>query len=258
MDKLSLVELADLKSLEAVIEKGKQTFVDVGQALGTIQEKKLYREKFDTFEEYCKERWNWSRQYATNVINASGVVAALPQKLSTMVDNERAARALAKVPPKERAKVLREAVAKSDGPPTGKQIEEVAKQSEGPKVVTDGGGYPIPRTLLPLWERRHELTAMMTTLSRVKCALSEAHENGDKLLGKVDQSAVDRIEAAYHSISEALPERVCGVCQGRLETKKDGYCKACGSTGFMSEYEYKTFVPEETRTLREAGLMKKK
>ena len=63
-----------LGELESVIERGLQTFVEVGAALKEISEGKLYREQgFSTFEDYCKQRWGWERRQAYNYIAATEV-----------------------------------------------------------------------------------------------------------------------------------------------------------------------------------------
>lgn len=61
-----------LAVLERVIERGKQTFIEVGQALAEIQEDRLYHKQgYATFEAYCKERWGWTRSIAYRYIDAS-------------------------------------------------------------------------------------------------------------------------------------------------------------------------------------------
>jgi len=59
---LQIEEQEALQQYEAVIEKGLQTFYEVGQALAFIREKKLYRAEYKTFEDYCRERWGISAQ----------------------------------------------------------------------------------------------------------------------------------------------------------------------------------------------------
>jgi hypothetical protein len=64
--------------LEAVIDRGMQTFVEVGEALAEIREARLYRASHATFEDYCRERWDMDRSYAQRHIDAARVVAMLP------------------------------------------------------------------------------------------------------------------------------------------------------------------------------------
>ena len=69
---------------------------------------KLYRADFSTFEDYCKEKWGWTRRYSDNLIEAAGVVASLPKNENhgSQITNERQARELAKVEPVRRVEVL--------------------------------------------------------------------------------------------------------------------------------------------------------
>lgn len=66
-------EKARLSELEQVIQKGKDTFVEVGNALGEIRDARIYRDDFKSFEEYCKTRWGFSRQNAHEMIVAAEV-----------------------------------------------------------------------------------------------------------------------------------------------------------------------------------------
>jgi hypothetical protein len=70
------VSLTDrpLADLESIIEHGQQTFVEVGQALMAIRDRRLYREQgHATFEDYCQKRWGWSRDSGYKYIEAAQV-----------------------------------------------------------------------------------------------------------------------------------------------------------------------------------------
>ena len=54
--------------MEQALEKGIENFVDAGNALSEIRDKRLYRFGFDTFEDYCQKRWQLSRSYAYRLI----------------------------------------------------------------------------------------------------------------------------------------------------------------------------------------------
>lgn len=45
----------------------------VGEALLHIRDKRLYRSTHKTFEEYCRERWDFSRRRAYQLLDAAGV-----------------------------------------------------------------------------------------------------------------------------------------------------------------------------------------
>jgi hypothetical protein len=65
---------AQLAEQEQVIERGLQTFVDIGNALAKIRDDRLYRESYSTFEVYCQKRWNFTRDEGYKLIAAAGVV----------------------------------------------------------------------------------------------------------------------------------------------------------------------------------------
>jgi len=71
---LTDLEQQDLAAHEAVIERGLRTFVDVGQALLSIRDGRLYRAQFGTFEDYCRERWGWERRHAYRLMDAAAAV----------------------------------------------------------------------------------------------------------------------------------------------------------------------------------------
>lgn len=67
-----------LAECEAVIKRGLATFVEVGEALMAIRDNDLYREKgYERFEDYCRQEWQWTRQYVNYQIQASKVTNLL-------------------------------------------------------------------------------------------------------------------------------------------------------------------------------------
>lgn len=91
MQDLSPAEETELAEREGRIEAGLKTFIEVGQELLTIRDKKLWR-KHPTWEAYVNARWGFSRQRAQQLISGS----TLALSLSTQVDipNEKTARAI--------------------------------------------------------------------------------------------------------------------------------------------------------------------
>lgn len=63
-----------LYECEQIIERGLKTFVDVGGALLEIRDSRLYRADYGTFEEYCQQRWNFTRMRASQLIAAAEVI----------------------------------------------------------------------------------------------------------------------------------------------------------------------------------------
>lgn len=107
---LTAAEHDDLRLLERRIEGGLRTFVDVGNALAEIKERKLYRLGHKTFDDYVRERWQMGKSRAYQLISA----ATTAKNLSTVVDipapeNERQMRPLSQLAPERRAEAWQKA-----------------------------------------------------------------------------------------------------------------------------------------------------
>jgi hypothetical protein len=74
---LSSAEHVSLAECEDVIRRGLGTFFEVGLALLTIREARLYRSSFPSFEAYCHERLGIGRSYAWRLIGAAERVRLL-------------------------------------------------------------------------------------------------------------------------------------------------------------------------------------
>jgi hypothetical protein len=71
---LALSEQMTLDDCEAVIERNLTAFYEVGNALLTIRDSRLYRVTHGTFEDYCRDRWGFTRMRASQLIEAADVV----------------------------------------------------------------------------------------------------------------------------------------------------------------------------------------
>lgn len=120
-----------LAECEAVIERGLGTFVEVGEALLRIRDERLYRASHGTFEDYCRERWGFSRQTGYDLMQTAQV-ASVVQEVGQ--PTRETARELA--PLRDEPKAMREAwteAVEQHGPaPTAAQVREVVAQREPP------------------------------------------------------------------------------------------------------------------------------
>lgn len=64
-------EAERLVKFEAIIDANCKSLFALGEALQVIRDERLYREFFDTFEEYCRVRWDFSRIWAHYQITAA-------------------------------------------------------------------------------------------------------------------------------------------------------------------------------------------
>ena len=102
---LDATEKARLDELETVIERGLQTFYEVGKALEEIREQKLYRETHKTFENYCRDRWGMARPTAYRFINAAQVMENLSPIGDILPRKENQVRPLTQLSPELQIKI---------------------------------------------------------------------------------------------------------------------------------------------------------
>ncbi|MBA3688445.1 MAG: hypothetical protein H0W81_06425 [Chloroflexi bacterium] len=131
MSALAVSEATRLASLEATIEQGLQTFVEVGQALAEIRDSGLYK-TYGTFEDYCRERWDMSRGYAKRLVMAAETVALMTVPIGTVPPpaSESIARELAPLrdQPEKLKAAWSEAVEINGDKPTAAAVREVVAQ----------------------------------------------------------------------------------------------------------------------------------
>jgi hypothetical protein len=83
---------------EEVIRRGWNTFVEVGQALSSIRDKRLYRDRYGTFEGYCRRKWELSKSHAYRMIESAAVASVL-SPIGVKLTSESQARPLAGLAP---------------------------------------------------------------------------------------------------------------------------------------------------------------
>jgi phage N-6-adenine-methyltransferase len=125
---------ARLADCEAVIERGLATFIEVGHALLEIRDSRLYRETYCTFEDYCRERWGFSRPRAYELMHAAEVVSAIADTQGPR--NEAVARELAPLrkEPEQLRETWAEAIEQHGPQPTAAQVREVVEERRNGKL----------------------------------------------------------------------------------------------------------------------------
>ena len=77
----------DLAEQEAIIAGGLQSYEEIGKALRTIRDGRLYRTYCKTFEQYCLDRWGFKRQTAYDYIKAATVAENVADvRMSVQID----------------------------------------------------------------------------------------------------------------------------------------------------------------------------
>lgn len=103
----------DLERLEGIITRNLQSFYEVGRALMEIRDKGLYKDVlgFDTFEIYCKSKWDFTGSYARYLMLSAGVMDNIKTVTIVTPSTESQARPLSKLEPDQQREAWTRAVA---------------------------------------------------------------------------------------------------------------------------------------------------
>ena len=63
--------------LESVVQTHLETFLTVGRALAEIRNRRLFRQEFATFEDYCVKRWGFGGAHGLDLIRSTEVAEGL-------------------------------------------------------------------------------------------------------------------------------------------------------------------------------------
>jgi len=134
---LDTAEQQQWRELDGVVKRCRDQIWEAGKALLIINQKRLYRDEFETFEDYCRERLNISRPYAYNLMDAAKVseqlsaIADIPVKPS----NEAQFRELVAVPEEHRVAAWKGAVILAgDKPVTAKIVRQASAEFKPEKI----------------------------------------------------------------------------------------------------------------------------
>jgi hypothetical protein len=230
---LNSLERTQLRNAEKVIEKGLATFMDVGSALVTVKTGDLHRETHKTFEAYCKNKWGISRPRAYQLIEAAETSASLSKILDKPPSTESHLHELARVPEDQRANVWQDALEKTEGKPTAKDVREVAEtyiadEEEYEEEVEEPEEEPEPTTEELMEESKRKLN----TLSReIQSHNKAAKQLADPWLDDRLDILKAALKTAAGVVLAARGEGVCAYCDG------EG-CDHCLETGWLPKEKY--------------------
>lgn len=132
-EKLTPAERRDLKACIATVKAAKWALMDAAEALQEARQRKLYREQYSTFEEFCHAEFGMERAHAYRLLDAGKVferLQCLPRE--TLPTSERQVRPLTALPVPQQAEAWKLAVQHAGGgQPTGKQVAFAAQLVTG-------------------------------------------------------------------------------------------------------------------------------
>jgi hypothetical protein len=166
---LNVAETRERDGYENIIREGWNTFLEVGRALSKIRQKRLYRDHYQTFEEYCRQKWDFSKTHANRLIEAAAVADILTP-IGVKVTRESHVRALVWLPPQ---KILA----------AWKKAEKLAGDGEVTASIVRQAVEEFKDDFTPNWRPAPSKTPKTLGLNRVvlHCALN--------LIGQAEKAA---------------------------------------------------------------------
>lgn len=248
---LTKPEAARLVTCEKTIERGINTFVEVGQALAEIRDAKLYRASHKTFEAYCDEKWKFSRQRAYQLIDQAKVVRAVANAAGADLSNT-----LDKITARDTQ------VLKTDLPAVTAEIKSRVEQGEAPaKAVADvvaetraekqvRGKNPDAEISDDEWKRQQEeMRASYSPELKAAQDAAEAAKAANKAKSETSDDRIDDLERAVIELeaeNAKLKAELKKFDAMRLEYERGGFAEVIASLGEQIRV-LKTRVSAESR-----------
>jgi hypothetical protein len=138
----------ELEQLETVIKQNIGAFYEVGRALMEIRDKGLYRDVlgYETFEAYCKARWDMSKMHAYRLMDSCKVIETVKSNQLVTPANESQTRPLARLEPDQQREAWQKAVATApEGKVTAAHVSKVVKEITGEQPKQK----PEPKPTIP-------------------------------------------------------------------------------------------------------------
>lgn len=232
---------------EEVIERG---YIDCGKALAIIRDEELYKVDYDSFEQYVKVRWDYSKSRAYQLIEASTIVDALPPEHRPK--NESQAREITKAPPEKQAEVAKSVADKckqEERQPTAKDYKQAVEQATAQKCEpepvyadmddddeTVGGDEPpkaielstLAENLIP------ELMSRFQDVTNLKKKLKAASvQTGGEWLQLELNEINEQLSQVQYKIKMAKFAAICPKCRNDKKAKQT--CVVCRTYGWIAE-----------------------
>lgn len=255
MNTLSAPEFLRYQTLKQNIKSWIDQRYAIGLALTEIQQKKLYRQDYETFEIFCQTEFKFDKSYAYRLIEYADVKSSPG---GDKIQNEWQARELAKVPEAEREAVVS---GLNKDTITSEKIHKavvinknLSPAGDKPPIELDKTGWPIPPSVVPLYARSPEAQELLLYITKIKSVLTKAQEIDDPLFREVNISGVlAHLSNAFCGLKCAVPFAVCPTC-GAVHAET---CTLCKGRGILSEFAWNSYVPEEIKLIRNKSLAKK-
>jgi len=243
------------------IAEGMQTVFDTGLALKEIRDGKLYREEFETFQDFCQTAYQIGRAHAYRLIESAEVKIS---PIGDKINNEAQARAIAKVPEANQKNVLN--IANQFGEITAENIRKALQISKnlspiGDKITAkeirhDAIGRILPEEVIEDWDRAEQTASRLRSCaSEIKVTVERGLADKDIIFAEITNPTISEAAGLHYTLSQIAPHAVCPNCQGR--NRKN--CQLCKRRGWISKFLFNSpAVSKETKAILEKAAATRK
>lgn len=238
MSALTKAESSRYSECLSVVRATKEQAEQFALACLEIRDSKLYREQYDTWEDFCRSELKKSKTQINRLIASEQLSLSIESLTPTGVKpkNERAARELATIPAKDRAAVIREAAKESETNEVSvaeikAAAAKVAKPPPPPLVLDDEGNAVTHPKAIEAFQGRD--------------AIEDVAKAAHDLLRTVEELAttpagsrlnVGTIKAAVNDIKTHLRRQMPHVVCPNYPRNCGPRCR-CHDTGWITKLE---------------------
>ncbi len=215
-------ELSTLSKCEATIDKNKTAFLEVGNALKTIQEGKLYRDTHTSFQKYVEERHDFKKSWAYLLIEKAEVTANVSSALDGSCPDLpiRQVEALATLPADQQADAYQEAAERRKGTPTTSSVI-LSVESRLPDDERDNEPDDEPEG-----EEARTVEQAMAESNRALESLARGITGNQKRADELADDILGYVETARAIDTPHLDETQLGILESQLKAAANGLRQA--------------------------------
>lgn len=206
--KLTPGETGELESCEQIVEAGLKTFVEVGIALTTIRDRRLYRAEYCSFAQYLEERWEMKARQAQRLMVAAEIYKNLASAFAAtgpalmMPAGERLVRPLASLPPEQQCNAWATAVETApNGRVTVVHVERVVATLLGHHEAKADPAKPVSVAAKPPIDVRPSGSKEEILTDAAEEAIDKVRELLD-LMGAPDSAAGAEVSVALERLQD--------------------------------------------------------
>jgi len=254
MTDLQSSERERLLNLENEIQEDLKAIFRIGMNLLEIQNNKLWRDNYKSFEDYCNDRWQKGSNWARKMIKAVEVKEIVP------IENEWQARQLTDLPDEDKVVVFDKALDEVGDPTmvTGSQLKRIKNtylsEQNAEEHAEDKDHWESQKTGFK--HLIEDMDSCITSLNRVNRMIEAIAEQPDGLWVNVDEFRVD-MRNLKNNIKMATPHDFCPYCKGTGVGEDGKPCPACRGLGWVPKSVWESAPDSLMKDLDRAEVLEK-